>query len=50
MNREEDEDMWNAEADATVLDNPGEVLEVCMDHFGRNDFIMEPLIFNQLKR
>ncbi len=32
------------------MENPAEVLEECLQTFKTQDYIMEPGIFNQLKR
>lgn len=47
MNKpEEEEEMWVDEEPS----NPNEVLAICMLNFAKQDYILEPAIFLQLKR
>ena len=41
------EEMWTEEE---VLANPNEVLAFCMLNFAKQDYILEPSVFLQLKR
>jgi hypothetical protein len=48
MNKpEEEEEVWN---DSEEQANPSEVLATCMQNFAKQDYILEPSIFYQLKR
>lgn len=50
MNKEEDEEMWTEEADPT-FENSGEFsLQTIAKNFAKQDYILEPSIFLQLKR
>lgn len=49
MNKpDEDDEMWNEDGDEPS--NPTEVLAMCMQNFSKQDYILEPAIFLQLKR
>lgn len=49
MNKpEEEEEMWVDEG--VEPSNPNEVLATCMQNFAKQDYILEPAIFLQLKR
>lgn len=43
---DEPEEMWTEEEPS----NPNEVLSICMQNFAKQDYILEPAIFLQLKR
>lgn len=50
MNKEEEEEIWNEEADQ-AFQNTGEFsLQTIAKNFAKQDYIMEPSIFLQLKR
>ena len=47
MNKPDDEDEMMFEEEPS---NPNEVLAICMLNFAKQDYILEPAIFLQLKR
>lgn len=46
---DEPEEMWT-DAEGDEPSNPNEVLSICMQNFAKQDYILEPAIFLQLKR
>lgn len=50
MNKEEDEEMWTEDADQNFANSADFDLQVIAKNFSKQDYIMEPSIFLQLKR
>lgn len=50
MNKDEDEEMWTEDADQNFANSADFDLQVIAKNFSKQDYIMEPSIFLQLKR
>lgn len=50
MNKEEDEEMWTEETDQNFATTGDFDLQIIAKNFSKQDYILEPSIFLQLKR
>lgn len=50
MNKEEEEEMWTEETDQNFANSSDFSLQIIAKNFSKQDYILEPSIFLQLKR